>query len=236
MAIPDGYGPRDVRGVGWAMHCYGSNKSAKGLTPFKACLGNYECPIAKCEFSEQPSVPRGSKKKSSPQLATETQSPNHKKLLVYVACNATLKTIQTDRFVDLHHSGHHPHRRPHPIRSDLSSRIRFEEIVKTAPEARPKSLQIGRFSRPPLSDMNPSFNNLSRLEYSRNEVLALTKQISSIGNLAFESNIGIKIMASTSVAMEDEHIVLMKPFMNDRLMERQSSFQTDTTKGFFFRR
>jgi hypothetical protein len=36
------------------------------------------------------------------------------------------------------------------------------------------------------------------------------------------------------MAMEDGHIVLMTPFMQDRLRERNSSFQTDTIEGFLF--
>ena len=76
-----------------------------------------------------------------------------------------MKISQTLTHIEVNHYGLHNHRRPHPIRADLSARIYFEQLVKTAPEVRPKALQIGTETRVGLAEINPKYGNLSHVAY-----------------------------------------------------------------------
>src|SRR5690349_15987286 len=233
ISIPDGFSSRDCRMVGWAMFVYGSNSSKNITTHHKACLGNYECPVQGCLFSERPRVPRASKTKSSLPLPSDGICPTHGEKVRHLPCEATLKTVLKVDVIEMFHAGFHSHRKPIQIRADINARMRLSQIVLTAPEIRPKSLQIGTATRPSVGSIHPAYNNLSRLAYQRKKILSHKQPTSTIGMLAsFEQRIETKIIVSSSFAAEDGHIILMTPFQQQRLSDNHSAVQTDTIEGF----
>jgi hypothetical protein len=237
VEIEDGFTLRDYRGVGWATFVYAANKMRHTL--MKACLGNYECPSPKCTFHERPRVPRGTKNKKSLPLATDTScphhNPHHKAALMHWACDVTLKISHrlVDSFIVIEQCGSHCHGCPHPIRPDVTSCRKFAALVHAAPEVNPKQLQLGNYSRPPMSQLHTSLGNLSRLANERNKGLISVRPTSAIGMLAsFERRIGKKMIVRTSIADEDGHIVMITSFQKERLMEAESSLQADSVEGF----
>jgi hypothetical protein len=235
VLIEDDFTLGDYRGVGWATFVYGHNKSPIRHSLLKACLGNYECPLPNCEYHERPRVPRGSKNKKSLPLATGTFCPRHKVLLVHRPCDVTLKISHrlVNRFFEIDHRGSHCHRRPHPIQPDVKSRREFARLIHAAPEATPKQLQVGNYSRPPVTLLHNSFGNLSRLAVERTKVLRHVRPTSTIGMLAtFEKSVGKAMIVSTSMSADDGHIVMITSFQKECLLEAESSIQTDSVEGF----
>lgn len=71
-------------------------------------------------------------------------------MLNLVSCMATLRTVHNGNLVHFHHQGYHNHAKPHPIRPDIASKLCFEEIVRIAPEVRPKALLVGTVTHDPV--------------------------------------------------------------------------------------
>jgi hypothetical protein len=225
----------DNRSVGWAMVVYATKKSkSKGKSQIlKSCLGNFECPVSDCQYHLRPHLPRERRKGAVSTLVTGTACPHHNKTLQHTLCPASLKVIQVGSVITFTHRGFHTHRRPHPIRPDAGSKEKFGDLVRTASEVRPKSLQIGTSTREPLRNIHPVYLNLDRTAYHRSKILKKSSTTSSLGHAAnFEKNLGIKIIVSSSLSDVDGHVSLQTSFLKERLCACQSSLQTDSIEGF----
>lgn len=224
----------DTRAVGWAMIVYSHSKSATSIIHRKACLGNYECKVQDCNFSERPRIPSGSYSKTTLPKATTTTCPRHGGLLCHINCMATMKTIQAvnGNTIEVHHSGVHNHSRPHPIRPDVNAKLRFRDIVRIAPEVCPKSLQIGHSTREPMSSVHPSYNNLDRLAYSRRKILDNSRGATFGQFHAFVKTIARENIASSQMHGPDGHIIFITPFQKELLQNHERALQTDSIEGF----
>lgn len=160
--------------------------------------------------------------------------PLHHQELRHIPCQATLKVVTTpSNHIRLHHYGCHKHPKPHPIRPTPAARKLFETIVRNGPEVKPKSLQIGTGTRPPISDVHGAFGNLDRIAYYRAKVLKQSTHRSTVGNIAnFENAMKLSCIVSSSLRMDDGHIVMQTDFMRERSEEKESSLQTDSIEGF----
>ena len=135
--------------------------------------------------------------------------------------------------VRVQHFGQHKHPRPHPIRPDAQGRERFKDIVRIAPEVKPKSLQIGTTTREPITSVHPAFRNLDRLAYHRSKTLKRQTTSSTLGHLAnFEKGMQHKCIISTNFQESGGHIIMQTAFMKTRLSARESSLETDSVEGF----
>ena len=233
MPIREKSNPQDLRTVGWSTLVYSRYKSKDGtVVTKKCCLGVYRCPTAQCGFVERPKLPEERRRDASPR-PTQTTCPHHRQLLVHVPCSCTMTFFVKSKIVRLQHFGWHQHSRPHPIKPDVQGRNKLYDIVRTAPEAIPKRLQVGTKTRPPVTDLHPSFFNLDRLAYHRNKLLKKETTRTTLGSIAnFEKSMNIQCMVSSSMKEEDGHITVQTPFMKERLMARESSLQTDSVEGF----
>ena len=234
LSIPNGSSSSHVGSVGWALLVTGSNKSELKTTHYKQCLGNYQCPQQDCNFAERPQVPRGSTTKQSPPIPCTTLCPKHGVQLIHIACAAKIKIVSNVSSVDMIHSGVHNHRRPHPIRANLTAATTFKEVVLIASEVTAKGLQIGSNGRAPIGELHPAYRNLSRVAMHRRNVLCTVTPPSSIGFLAaFEKRMGCKIIHSSGFNAADGHIICISEFMKNVLLKEISTgFQTDTIEGF----
>ena len=234
LSVPNGSTSSQVCSVGWALLVTGSNKSELKSTHYKQCLGNYQCPHPDCNFAERPQVPRGSTTKHSPPIPCTTVCLKHGVQLIHIACAAKLKIVSDVRSVHMIHSGVHNHRKPHPIRANLTAATIFKEVVLIASEVKAKALQIGTNGRAPIGDLHPAYHNLSRVAMHRRNVLCTVTPPSSIGFLAaFEKRMGCQIIYSSGFNDADGHIICITEFMKNVLLKELSTgLQTDTIEGF----
>jgi hypothetical protein len=115
----------------------------------------------------------------------------------------------------------------------MNAKSLFKQMVLAAPEARPKNLQIGTFSRPAASSLHPAYVNLDRLSNQRRKMLANKKPLPHIGMLAtFEDRLHVNIIASSSMSASNGHIALVTPKMQSILQDAPSPIQTDSIEGF----
>ena len=61
-----------------------------------------------------------------------------------------LQTVKRGSIADLYNYGRHLNSRPDPVRPDLSSMRKFQEIVGITPEVTPKQLRMGPVNRNPM--------------------------------------------------------------------------------------
>ncbi|KAF9342894.1 hypothetical protein BGX34_007508, partial [Mortierella sp. NVP85] len=94
-------------------------------------------------------------------------------------CHATLKVIHDANVIKFEHRGFHSHPKPHSLRPDMSALKNLEDVVKIAPEVRPKNLLVGTSTRAPITDIHSSFANLDRLAYHRRKILKNTRPVLS---------------------------------------------------------
>ena len=217
------------------MVVYKSHKTNRlnQATVYKHCLGNFECPVQDCGFHLRPLVPKKHTKDEPARAPKNSKCLHHQEQLKHISCSATLKIITTLKSITFFHQGTHNHQRPHSARPDLESLKEFTKLVKTAPEIKPKGLQMGTASREPLANMHPSFGNLGRTAYLQSKIKKTFLATSCMGQIAnFEKNVNVDIIVSSSLERHNAHISLQTSMLKQRLLERQSPLQTDSIEGF----
>lgn len=234
-----------LRQVGWAINPYGHNPPNKhGVAIWnRSCLGNYQCPVPGCRFSERPRVPRKGRFKHGPPQPAENRCVVHKCDLDHVSCKALLRIsqrkredIDTEKIVietTFDHEGFHNHAKPHPFRPDFISKTKLIEMVRAAPEIRPKSMQLGTAGRVSVTKIHKAYGHLDRTAAIRRNALKDITPKSTLGSLAtWEQQMEQDMIQSSSIGHRVGHICIQTAFMRDRAKSVDCCMQSDSVHGF----
>ena len=130
-----------------------------------------------------------------------------------------MKLIDFNDVIRLHHFGIHNHAKPHAIRPDARARLKFRDMVLTAPEVRPKNLVVGSSTRPSVTELHPAFSNLDRTANIRRNIIQKATNKSTLEVIAsFEKQMGNgkNIIQSSSIQSANGHISIQTEFMKCR--------------------
>ena len=225
------------RGVGWAMHVYGTSESDTGMIYYKTCLGVFKCTM--CDFVERPRQPLATRKNAKPQEPRK-HCLQHGSLGEWQQCDATLKVHVPHRHMDepvvitFTHVGLHRHPRPPPIRPDGIGRQTLDGVVNIAPELPPKNLQVGTATRKPAPEFHPAYANLDRISNHRRHTISKHAPGNTLGDLsAYETELDDDFIQSSSMAQRDQHFSIQTLFFREEYIHTlKECMQSDSIHGW----
>ena len=201
---------------------------------YKSCLGVYKCPL--CEFKEVPRQTASKKKNPIPQPPRGNCKTHPSQELIHHPCHVRMSITEAAQSWIVDHQGIHDHPKPPCIgRLDPSSSKALETVVMTAPEVTPFQLKLGTNTRPSVTEIHPSLQNMDRLRYERAKIVKRAKKkFDLVDIMKFCKDTDPNFLRKHCIVPPTPHLIMQDQDMIDLISNQECAFETDTIEGFLW--